>query len=264
MLKINFLKFTKYISGYKKMILTIHQPEYLPWMGFFNKLSYADVYVALDNVQYRHKYFQNRNKILTSNGECWLNVPVYRKGNRDIFIQDIKINNIINWRDKTWKNIYYSYKKAPYFKQYSDYFENVYSTEWENLVDLNLDIIENICKFLNFKVDIVKASDLNIDGIGPELILDVCKLFKPDVYIAVQDIWGIDFAIPRPWFNKIQSALWTTLDSLPILPSAINAAKKVDNFWVWSNFAEKDMHKQGLKNVKTLHGALDEKHFCKL
>ena len=186
MLKINFLKFTKYISGYKKMILKIHQPEYLPWMGFFNKLSYADVYVALDNVQYRHKYFQNRNKILTSNGECWLNVPVYRKGNRDIFIQDIKINNIINWRDKTWKNIYYSYKKAPYFKQYSDYFENVYSTEWENLVDINLDLIENICKFLNFKVDIVKASDLNIDGIGPELILDVCKLFKPDVYISGQ------------------------------------------------------------------------------
>ena len=99
---------------------------------------------------------------------------------------------------------------------------------------------------------------------GSHRLDPVIKEFKPDVYIAVQDIWGIDFAIPRPWFNKVTSALWTTLDSLPILPTAVNAAKKVDNFWVWSNFAEKDMHKQGLKNVKTLHGALDEKHFCKL
>ena len=99
---------------------------------------------------------------------------------------------------------------------------------------------------------------------GSHLLDQVVKEFKPDVYIAVQDIWGIDFAIPRPWFNKIESALWTTLDSLPILPTAINAAKKVDNFWVWSNFAEKDMKKQGLENVKTLHGALDEKFFYKL
>ena len=99
---------------------------------------------------------------------------------------------------------------------------------------------------------------------GSHMLDQVIKDFKPDVYIAVQDIWGIDFAIPRPWFSKISSALWTTLDSLPILPTAINAAKKVDNFWVWSNFAEKDMHKQGLTNVKTLHGALDEEFFYKV
>ena len=84
------------------------------------------------------------------------------------------------------------------------------------------------------------------------------------MYIAVQDIWGIDFATERPWFNKIGVALWTTLDSLPILPTAISAAKKVDNFWVWSKFAESDMHKQGLTNVSTVHGALDVSQFHKL
>ena len=99
---------------------------------------------------------------------------------------------------------------------------------------------------------------------GSHNLDSVIKDFKPDVYIAVQDIWGVDFAIPRPWFNKITSALWTTLDSLPILPTAINAAKKVENFWVWSNFAEKDMKNSGLDNVKTLHGALDETFFYKL
>ena len=99
---------------------------------------------------------------------------------------------------------------------------------------------------------------------GSNMLDSVIKEFKPDVYIAVQDIWGIDFAIPRPWFNKITSALWTTLDSLPILPTATKAAEKVDNFWVWSNFAQKEMNKNGLENVKTLHGALDETQFYKL
>ena len=60
---------------------------------------------------------------------------------------------------------------------------------------------------------------------------------KPDVYIAAQDIWGVDFALQKPWFNQISSAIWTTLDSLPIFPPAIEAAKKCENFWVWSNFA---------------------------
>ncbi len=166
------------------MILTIHQPEYLPWLGFFNKLMYSDMYVALDNVQYRHKYFQNRNRIMTTNGDCWVNVPVYRKGNRDLFIQDIKINNETNWREKTWKNIYFSYKKAPYFNKYSEYFENLYSKEWNNLSDLNLDIIKNICSFLNFDIEIKKASNLNIEGVGSKLILDICTSIKPDVYIS--------------------------------------------------------------------------------
>ena len=92
----------------------------------------------------------------------------------------------------------------------------------------------------------------------------IIKQIKPDVYIAVQDIWGIDFAIDRPWFKKIGSALWTTLDSLPILPSAVNAAKKVKNFWVWSKFAETALHKQGFNDVKTLHGAIETKNFYKL
>ena len=96
---------------------------------------------------------------------------------------------------------------------------------------------------------------------GAYCLDDVIKQEKPDVYIAVQDIWGIDFAIPRPWFNKINSALWTTLDSLPILPTAIDAASKTKNFWVWSNFAEKALHQLGHTHTKTLHGCIDTKHF---
>jgi len=93
---------------------------------------------------------------------------------------------------------------------------------------------------------------------------EVIEKERPDVYISAQDIWGVDFATQRSWFDKITSAIWTTLDSLPILPAAIKAANKCENFWVWSNFAQKEMQKMGIKNVKTLHGALEEKDFYRL
>ena len=88
--------------------------------------------------------------------------------------------------------------------------------------------------------------------------------FKPDVYIAVQDIWGVDFAVSKKWFNKTTSCIWTTLDSLPILPSAVKTAKKVENYWIWSDFATKELRKLGHDHVLTLRGAVDCKHFKRL
>jgi len=121
---------------------------------------------------------------MTANGECWLNVPVCRKGKRHSLIQDVEVNNELKWREKTWKNIYFSYKKSAYFKKYSEYFEDLYSKRWDNLSDLNLDIIRNMCEFFNFDTKVKKASDLNIDGIGSKLILDICSSFNPNTYIS--------------------------------------------------------------------------------
>lgn len=99
---------------------------------------------------------------------------------------------------------------------------------------------------------------------GAHYLNRIINQIKPDVYIAVQDIWGIDFAVDRPWFDKITSVLWTTLDSLPIIKSALDIAPKVKNFWVWSNFAEKAMHKLGHSHVRTVHGAIDSSEFYRL
>ena len=84
---------------------------------------------------------------------------------------------------------------------------------------------------------------------GAYLLDEVIQEEKPDVYIAVQDIWGVDFAIDKPWFNKINSVIWTTLDSLPILDSAVKCAPKVKNYWIWSDFATQALHKIGHKHV---------------
>lgn len=87
---------------------------------------------------------------------------------------------------------------------------------------------------------------------------------KPDVYMAVQDFWGVDFSIEKKWFNKIPCVLWITLDSLPILPPAIEKASSIKNYWVWSKFAEKELHRLGHNHVKTVHGCINENYFYRL
>jgi glycosyltransferase involved in cell wall biosynthesis len=103
-----------------------------------------------------------------------------------------------------------------------------------------------------------------IASYGGYLIDKVIQEEKPDAYVAAQDIWGIDYSIDKPWFKKIKSALWTTLDSLPILPSAVSCAPKVKNYWIWSDFATKALHELGHNHVQTIHGPLDVNNFYKL
>jgi hypothetical protein len=87
---------------------------------------------------------------------------------------------------------------------------------------------------------------------------------KPDLYIGIQDIWGLTHAIEKPWYSKITSAVWTPLDSLPILPLAIKSAEKCENFWVWSEFATKELHRLGHAHVKTVHGPIEDSFFYKM
>lgn len=99
---------------------------------------------------------------------------------------------------------------------------------------------------------------------GSERLDEVVKEFKPDVIIGVQDIWGLSYAFDKPWFKDIPYVLWTTLDSLPVLKQAVDVAPKLKNYWVWSNFAEKALHKLGHNHVKTVHGCVNHKPFYRL
>ena len=167
------------------MRITIHQPEHLPWLGFFHKIGIADMYVVLDNVQYRHKYFQNRNRIRGISGEEWLNVPVLVKDRRSQLIKDVEINNTDKrWKQKNWKAIVLNYRKSLYFSRYSDYFESLYSKEWRFLADFNLEAIKSCLQFLGLDTRVIKASESGADGKGPQFLLNICKVLNADTYIS--------------------------------------------------------------------------------
>ena len=101
-------------------------------------------------------------------------------------------------------------------------------------------------------------------GYGAETIDDIIKEFKPDVYIGAEDIWGFNQYWKRKWWNKTSCMIWTTLDSEPILPLAIEAAPHVRNYYVWASFAEREMAKVGFPHVKTLRGSLETDNFFKI
>jgi hypothetical protein len=165
------------------MILTAHQPVYLPWLGLFHKIALADKFVFFNEVQYLPKDWMNRNKIKTPVGEIWLTVPVLRKGYLDMNTSEIEINNDTDWKRKHLKSILINYKKAPYFENYFSFFEETYSKDWHYLADLNEYMLRWFLKQLGINIDFVKASDSKFQGTKSDLVLDMCKQIGADLYI---------------------------------------------------------------------------------
>jgi hypothetical protein len=181
------------------MILTAHQPVYLPWLGLFHKIAISDAFCYFDDVQYQIKDFNGRNKIKTINGPIWLTVPVKAKGYRDKKIREIEIDNSHNWRNKHFKSIYLNYKKAPFFNNYVDFFEDTYKKEWQYLTNLNEYMLKWFLNELGIKVKYHKASELDFHGYKSDLVLNMCKKLKADLYIF--GALGKDYAKEEN-FNK--------------------------------------------------------------
>jgi len=108
------------------------------------------------------------------------------------------------------------------------------------------------------------AHKVRMASYGSFTIDDIIKEVKPDVYIGIEDIWAFDGFFDKPWWNKVNSMIWTTLDSLPLLDSAIDSAPKVKHYYVWSSFAEKAFKQMGYDHIKTLRGSLDCSQFFRM
>lgn len=167
------------------MIVTGHQPNYLPWLGYFEKIIRSDIFVVMDNVQYSTGSYLNRNKIRIPKGEMWLSVPVKYKDNEDMELRFIEINYDVKWAESHWKSICFNYKKTPFFEKYYDFFEGYFSTKWGNLVELNMAFINFVLKELDAKTSVVYASNYaEITGRKGDLVLSFCKAFSADLYYS--------------------------------------------------------------------------------
>jgi len=167
------------------MRITIHQPEHMPWIGFFHKAQMADTFVILDNVQYRKNYFQNRNKIRTSGARGWsyLTVPVksrFGQSINEVFVDDTNGR----WRKKYWDSLSYAYAKSPFFPAYSKPLKQCFDREWKKICEFNIAIITILFGLLGLKTHIVKSSELNLKGKGSPLLLDACKHLGAATYIS--------------------------------------------------------------------------------
>ena len=168
------------------MIVAVHQPQYLPWLGYFEKICRADTFCYLDCVQYKKNDWQNRNRIKTSQGWQWLTVPV--RFNFPEKICDVKINSTVKWRKKHLQALVTNYRRAPFFDQYFGVFEQIYATDWEYIAGLNIHAIERLTAALGMdRKPAIQSSQLELREDPTDRLIDICKAVKADTYLSGQD-----------------------------------------------------------------------------
>ena len=167
-----------------KHIVAIHQPNYLPWLGFFYKIARCDQFVLLDHVPFSKNSIQNRNRIKTPSGEHWITVPVLTKGRLNQPTNAVEINNNTKWNTSNWNSIRQNYRKAPEFSRYARYFEDLYNHKWKKLVDLSETIIRFVIRELKIETEITKSSDLNPEGTSTDMLIDICKKLNAKAYLS--------------------------------------------------------------------------------
>jgi len=166
------------------MILTAHQPQYLPGLRLFDKIARADVFVYLDTVPMESSGYENRNKIKTDQGWQWLTVPVQRKGYQSTPMWMIHIDNTKPWRRKHWKTIQTSYMACNYWSDNADWLADIYLSDDTILSELNFGILLNILGKLDLDhIDIKFARDYKFKGHKSDLVLDMCKKLGATKYI---------------------------------------------------------------------------------
>jgi hypothetical protein len=160
----------------KLMIVAGHQPNYLPWLGFFDKMVQCDVFIIEDNVQFERQGFTNRTKIKTFQGVRWLTVPVKHSGN-SLPINEITIADTAgqDWAKQHWLMLKSNYSRAPFWGEFNSFFEQTYSQKWNRLMDLNMRFIKGFMDFFKIKRRLVFASSLGVSGKKSELVLAQCK-----------------------------------------------------------------------------------------
>lgn len=168
------------------MIISIHQPAYLPWLGYFDKIQRSDYFIYLDSVQLeKNSYtYTYRNKIKTPQGSTWLTIPLKTKGYTTNSIRDIRIDNSQHWKKKHLKNIFFNYKKAKFFDEVYPKIALLYEVDFDFFSDLAYQHMVFWLKEFNINTKIVKSSTLNIESKKSDLVLDLCSNFRASKYLS--------------------------------------------------------------------------------
>lgn len=164
------------------MIAAIHQPNYIPWLGYFYKMAKSDVFVILDNVQFSRRGLTHKNKIKSPDGELNVILPVYYQEGEGI--NSIRIKDNSDWRQTHLNYFKYNYTKAKHFDIYFEDLKQIYEKDWIYMYELNMEIIKYIMTKLGIEKPLIYASSLNPEGKSTELLLDLCKKTGADTYLS--------------------------------------------------------------------------------
>ena len=171
------------------MIVAIHQPNFMPWLGYFDRMLQSDLFVLLDHVQFERRNYQNRALIRVEDEARWLTVPVVQLSQKERIIEK-RVDNPADtdggrwWGPNHFLTLRYAYRKAPFFELYAPRVRAILETRWENLVDLNIATLEFLREALGITTPMVRSSELAAEGQRSGLLLDVCKRVGASAFLG--------------------------------------------------------------------------------
>lgn len=160
------------------MLVSMHQPDYLPWLGYMNKIAVSDAFIFYDTAFYSLGGFHHRNKIKVNGGFAYLTIPL---AHEECFkrLKDVALPSDTRWAKKHWKSLVNFYSRAPYFKEHAPFFEKFYNSveKWKSLADLNIAVIEYLCQAFGLSAKLYRASqfDINLELRQTDAILDIIR-----------------------------------------------------------------------------------------
>ena len=164
------------------MICAIHQPQYLPWLGYFDKIDRSDVFIFLDDVPFKKNEWQNRNRVRTRDGWQWLTVPVQHQFGQ--MIGAVQIDDHRPWRRKHWQALQTHYGRARDFAAVSPPFRQLYEREWAELSKLNMESVQLLCQAMGIGTPMRLASELAVPGAATDKLIGLCRAVGADTYLS--------------------------------------------------------------------------------
>jgi hypothetical protein len=162
----------------------MHQPNFMPWAGFFHRMQIVDLFILMDNVQYSEGTVINRVKVRNKDGWQWLTVPVLSKGRQHQLINEVEMNSTIKWPSSIWKALELNYRKAPFWGIYGPPLKDVFNDGWTKLFDLNFALLKVLCKWLGINTEIELLSSIPHKGNRTDLLVNVAQILGANVFVT--------------------------------------------------------------------------------
>lgn len=172
------------MNGQPGVTVSVLQPGYLPWLGFFDLIHRSNYFVYYDDVQFDKHGWRNRNRIKAPDGPRWLSVPVLHKNQGKPIILDMEIDNRQAWARKHLGSIQQFYAKAPYFERYFPEIQEVLLRPWQKIIDLDFALADLIIRWLRLDCEIYRSSLLGIEGDRSNRLLNICRRFSATRYLS--------------------------------------------------------------------------------
>lgn len=169
------------------MIVAVHQPHFLPWLGYLERMHRADLFIVLDHVQFERRNYQNRTQILVDGQSHWLTVPVVQESQQERLI-DKRIDNhptsARRWSTRHYQTLRHAYRKAPFLETYAPPLRQLLDSPPERLADMDRRSLDFLRQAFDIHTPLVNSSELKVDGSRSALILNLCKAVGADTYLA--------------------------------------------------------------------------------